>query len=119
MTMIRGILIVAAVFAAPPLALAQDEVMAARFGNTTVTHTDSGHEVHMYYNADHSFTGKVVDVGFPVKGTWAVDAGTVCLTYNPPPPSVTNPVCQPVAPHNLGDTWTVGKNTVTLMKGIQ
>jgi|SRR4051812_13728323 hypothetical protein len=117
--MMRTILIVAAVSTAPSLALAQDEVMAARFGNTTVTHTDSGHEVHMYYKADHTFTGNVVDADFRLKGTWAVNAGTVCLTYNPPPPTVSNPVCQPVVAHNIGDTWTVGKNTVTLVKGIQ
>ena len=93
--------------------------MAARYGNTTVTHTDSGHEVHMYYNADHTFTGKVVDADFNLNGTWAVNAGTVCLTYNPPPPTVTNPVCQPVVAHKIGETWTVGKNTVTLVQGIQ
>jgi hypothetical protein len=110
---------VAGLIAGPSLALAQDDVMASRFGNTIVTHTESGHEVHMYYKPDHTFTGKVVDVDFGLKGTWAVSAGTVCLTYNPPPPTVTNPVCQPVVSHGVGDTWTVGKNTVTLVKGIQ
>ena len=117
--MMRTTIIAALIIAAPSLALAQNDVMASRFGNTTVTHTDRGHEVHMYYKADHTFTGKVVDVGFDLKGTWAVNGATLCLTYNPPPPTVTNPVCQPVVAHKIGDTWTVGQNTATLVKGIQ
>jgi len=113
------VMIAAAIAAVPSLALAQDDVMSSRFGNTTVTHTESGHEVHMYYSADHTFTGKVTDVGFDLKGTWAVDGGTLCLTYTPAPPTVTNPVCQPVVAHKIGDSWTVGKNSATLVQGIQ
>ena len=112
-------IVLAAAVAAPSLGLAQDDVMVSRFGNTTVTHTERGHEVHMYYKADHTFTGKIVDVGMDLKGTWAVNAGTVCLTYTPPPPTITNPVCQPVVAHKVGDTWKVGNNVVTLMEGMR
>ncbi len=100
-------------------ASAQDDVMASRYGNTTVVKTGSGHEVHTYYNADHTFTGNVVDVGFRLKGTWAVDGGTLCLTYDPPPPGMTNPVCQPVVDHKVGDSWTTGDNSATLVAGLQ
>lgn len=118
MGMIRTVLIVAAVSAPACLASAEDDVMAPRYGNTTITHTDRGHEVHMYYKADHTFTGKIVDVGLDVKGTWTVNNGTVCLTYTPPPPTVTNPMCQAVIAHKVGDTWKVGNNTATLVDGI-
>lgn len=111
--------VVAIMIAAPSAGFAQDEAMAPRFGNTTLTHTESGHELHMYYKPDHTFTGKIVDVGWDVKGTWVVNSGTLCLTYDPPLPTVSNPVCQPVVAHKIGDTWTVGKNTATLVKGIQ
>jgi hypothetical protein len=117
--MIRTVLIVAATIAAPSLAMAQDDAMASRYGNTTVTHTESGHELHTYYKPDHTFTGKIVDVGMDVKGTWAVNSGTLCLTYTPALPLVSNPVCQPVLAHKVGDTWTTGKNTSSLVQGIR
>jgi len=97
----------------------QDDVMASRYGNTTIAKTAKGHEVHMYYNADHTFTGKVVDVGFDLKGTWTVENGLLCRTYDPLPPMTTNPDCQPVAPEKIGDTWTIEDNTATLVAGIQ
>ena len=106
--------------AVPPHAqLPTQDVMASRYGNTTIARTGSGHEVHMYYNADHTFTGKVVDVGFDLKGTWSVQNGALCRVYDPLPPMTTNPDCQPVAAQNIGDTWRVGDNTSTLVAGIQ
>jgi hypothetical protein len=115
----KTMLIVASAIAAPSLALAQDDVMASRFGNTTVAHTESGHEVHMYYKSDHTFTGKVVDVGFDLKGTWAVDGSKLCLTYDPAPPTVTNPQCQPIVAHKLGESWTSDGRAVTIVEGIK
>ncbi|HEY4113587.1 MAG TPA: hypothetical protein VGM17_05940 [Rhizomicrobium sp.] len=116
----KTILIVAALASAPALASAEDvDVMASRFGNTTIAHTESGHEVHMYYKPDHTFTGKVVDVGFDLKGTWAVNGTDLCLTYDPAPPTVTNPQCQPIAPHKVGDSWTAGGRTITIVAGVQ
>jgi len=115
----RFVVAILSALAPTSLALAQGDVMTGTYGNTVVVHTDSGHEVHIYYNADHTFTGKVVDVGFNLKGTWAVDGDTLCRTYDPVPPTVTNPVCQPIEAHNIGDNWQVGNNTATLMQGIQ
>ncbi len=100
----------------PPSA-PSDDLMSARYGNTIIAKGD--HEVHMYFNADHTFTGKVVDVGFDLKGTWALDGENLCLTYDPTPPTVVNPVCQPFAPHRIGETWTAGDRTMTLVQGIQ
>lgn len=119
MSMMWKCLSVAVVIAAPSLAAAQDDVMASRYGNTTITHTDRGHELHTYYKADHTFTGKIVDIGRDVKGTWAVNGGTLCLTYTPALPLISNPVCQPVVAHKVGDTWKAGTNTSSLVEGIK
>lgn len=98
-------------------AMAQGTV-STRFGNTVVSKGD-GPEVHTYYNADGTFTGKVIGMKLTLKGTWKVDGDKLCLTYDPPPPTVKNPVCVPNEEHAIGDTWMAGKRTVTLVQGIQ
>jgi len=101
-------------------AASADDVMSSRFGNTVVAKSSGGPEIHMYYNADHTFTGKVIGMDYQLKGTWMADnSGNICLTYNPPPPGVTNPTCLPAEAHQVGDTWTAGDRTVTLVQGIQ
>jgi hypothetical protein len=102
------------------VASADGDVMSSRFGNTLVAKTPNGQEVHMYYNADHTFTGKVIGMDYQLQGTWSADSsGNICLTYNPPPPGVTNPTCVPAEAHQIGDTWTSGGRTITLVQGIQ
>jgi phenolic acid decarboxylase len=106
------------------VAFADDSVLASRFGNTTIATDTAGAQTKVYYNADHTFSAKIV--GQTVNGTWKVDSGTVCLTYANAanlPATIPNPTCLPVAAHNVGDTWTAGegamKRTITLVKGIQ
>jgi hypothetical protein len=121
----RAILIgaaAAALFASA--AMADDSVLASRFGNTTIATEASGQTVKLYYNADHTFTTK--SGAQTASGTWKLDGGTVCLTYSSAtalPLGMTNPTCVPVTAHAVGDTWTVGdgaqKRTITLVKGIQ
>jgi len=101
-------------------ALADDDVMATRFGNTTITKDAAGNEVHLYYAADHTFSVKTN--GQTAGGTWKVDGATICLTYANPavlPAGTPNPTCVPVAAHKVGDTWTAGPYTVSLVAGIQ
>ena len=97
-------------------ALAGDEVLASRFGNTTITKAN-GVENHLYYAADHTFTAK--QGATSTKGTWKIDGGTVCLTFATPVPGTPNPACAPVSDHKVGDTWTAGPYTVSLVAGIQ
>jgi hypothetical protein len=103
-------------------AFAGDDPMAGFYGNTAVA-TGGMADTHTYYNADHTFTLKAPAFNMEWKGTWKVDGGTLCRTYETPPPGVTNPLCTPVAAHKVGDTWTMTANgqsrTVTLVKGIQ
>lgn len=102
-------------------ALASDDVMAGFYGNTVVA-TGGMAESHTYYSADHTFETKVA--GFDLKGTWAIDdKGQLCRTYPRALPGVPNPLCTPIAPHKVGDSWTVtvgsDSRTVTLKPGIQ
>lgn len=116
-TILMGTAMVAVLTSA---AIADDSVMASRFGNTTITKDAAGNETHLYYGADHTFTVKAG--GQTTNGTWKVDGATVCLTYANAailPPGTANPTCVPVAAHNVGDSWTAGPYTVSLVSGIQ
>lgn len=112
------IVILAAAFVAASISLAYaDDIMASRYGNTTVTKDAAGHESHIYYAADGTFGGKQGDASF--KGTWKIDGTTICLTSDTPIPNTPNPACAPISAHAVGDTWTAGPYTVSIVKGVQ
>lgn len=115
-------LLLTAAFAASSIAAAHaEDMMASRYGNTTISKGGSS-EVRMYYKPDGTFAGKAVGMmgmSMALKGTWKVNGSTLCLTYDAPPPGVTNPLCTPVQPHKVGDIWTAMGRTVTLAPGIQ
>jgi len=95
-----------------------DDVMATRFGNTTITSDASGASTKIYYEADHSFTG--VQGEQQLAGTWEVKGSQVCLTFSSDaPPGYPNPICTAVSAHNVGDSWTSGPFTVQLVAGHQ
>jgi len=109
------VLTASAVFAA-------DDVMASRYGNTTVTTDAKGAVTKVYYKSDGTFTAKAGDQ--TTSGTWKVDGGKICLTYTGATPTgMANPACFPITAHKVGDKWTVGegdnKRTVELVAGIQ
>jgi hypothetical protein len=121
----RAILLSAVLVLATTAALADEDVMASRYGNTTDSVDSQGIHTKLYYSADHTFKADVG--GTKVNGSWKVDSGTICLTYaNPPasmPATMPNPTCLPVMAHKVGDTWTTGegamKRSVSLKPGIQ
>lgn len=108
----------AALLLSPAMAFAAGDIMAGYYGNTVIS-KGKGHEVHTYYNADGTLTGKVIGMSIVLKGTWKVDGTSLCLTYTPPPPTVKNPVCAPADAHQIGDNWAYDGRTVTLVQGIQ
>ncbi len=109
---------VAALALSAGAAMAGEEVMASRFGNTTITSDASGASTKIYYEADHSFTG--VQGEQQLAGTWAMQGSNVCLTFtSEPPPGYPNPICAPASAHNVGDTWQAGPFTVQLVAGHQ
>jgi len=107
----------AALLIAATAAMADDDVMATRFGNTTVSKDAAGNTSKLYYNADGTFTAKQGDTSGA--GTWKVTGSTICLNFSQAIPNVPNPTCLPVAAHKVGDTWTTGPYTVSLVAGIQ
>lgn len=113
----RKILIAAAMLAVSSSLAFADDIMASRYGNTTVMTDKSGVKSMIYYAADGTFTGKQGPQAFG--GTWKLDGSNVCLTFAPPIPGVANPTCSPVAAHKVGDSWTAGERTVSLVQGIQ
>lgn len=105
--------------------LADEDVMAARYGNTTDSVDAQGIHTKLYYAADHTFKASIADV--QVHGTWKIDKGIICLTFVDPPANLPstfpNPTCLPVTAHKLGDSWTTGEGamarSVTIKPGIQ
>jgi hypothetical protein len=118
----RSIMLAAAcvLMASPALAF-DDSVMSADFGNTLISKgNNGGPEAHIYYNADHSFTGKVLSPAIALKGTWSVQGEQFCMHYTPAPFGVKNPACVTITgPHQVGDIWTDGKHQISLVAGIQ
>jgi hypothetical protein len=113
-------IILAAAFAALSVTYAcADDIMASRYGNTTMATDAKGVQTKIYYQAGGTLTGKQGDMNF--KGTWKVDAANkLCLTFSDrTPKGMTNPFCVTVAAHKVGDTWKAQDRTVMLMKGIQ
>ena len=111
----------AAIALSATVAVAADDVMASRYGNTTVSTDAQGVETKVYYNADHTFTFK--SAAQSGKGTWKLDGANICLTYETPMAGVPNPLCLPVTARKVGETWTTGegaqKRTVKLVAGVQ
>jgi opacity protein-like surface antigen len=109
-----------ALTAAP--AFAADDMMAPYYGNTVIA-TGGMADTHSNYNADHSFVMNVPSLHMTFKGTWKLDGGNMCRTFDSPPPGAPNPLCVPMTSHKVGDNWTVtidGKSrAMTLAPGIQ
>jgi hypothetical protein len=118
-------LILAAVaFAASVMvAVAAEDPMAGRYGNTVVTTTADGKEAgRTYYNADGTFSRKTP--AGEVKGTWKLDGDKLCLTQTEPaPPAGAAATCIPAhGGKKVGDSWDVTlpdgtKLKATLQKG--
>lgn len=114
-----------AVLAATP-AFAAEDILAGFYGNTVVS-TGGMLEVHTHYKPDHTFdfSASMSLISRSGTGTWKIDAsGQLCRDIKDPPTGVTNPSCSPIAPHKVGDTWTMTQKdgstrTLTLKSGIQ
>ena len=99
-------------------ALAADDIMAPRYGNTTIATNSKGQQVKTYYNADHTFT--VLQGGNTMAGKWQITNGNLCRTYDAMPDKP--PACSPAGEmHKVGETWMVGSGpgavTLTIVKG--
>ena len=114
----RKILIAVGAFALSTSLAFADDVMATRYGNTTITTDASGVQTKLYYSADGTFTGD--QSGQKFGGTWKLDgSGNICLTFSQPVQGAANPTCVPITAHKVGDTWSAGGRTISLVQGIQ
>ena len=114
----RRILLAAAALALTTSYAFADDVMATRYGNTTITTDASGVQTKLYYSADGTFTGKQSGQSF--NGTWKLDGtGNICLNFAQPVQGAPNPTCVPVSAHQVGETWSAGGRTISIVQGIQ
>jgi hypothetical protein len=94
--------------ASPTVPTPKNDILANFYGNTLIT-VDNGIKTYFYYNADHTFTGKVPQFYFVLKGTWSVnDKGEVCRIFDPLPPMLTNPDCGPMLVSKVGEVGRDG-----------
>lgn len=93
-------------------AFADDDAMAGYIGNTSISFDKQGNSVRVFYRADNVFA--MQSGGVSGGGTWAVESGKLCLTYETRPDQK---VCVPVEPHHVGDVWSHGDRRVTLLPG--
>ncbi|GAA0546685.1 hypothetical protein FHS83_000783 [Rhizomicrobium palustre] len=92
-----------------------DEIMASRYGNTTLVHETLGTS-HIYYKQDHTFSGGnwILDVS----GKWKIEDGKICLYFDKTPPMHPNPECDKVEKHAVGEKWTMNGRKFELVQGI-
>ena len=114
----RAFVLAASLVALSATAAAADDVMASFYGNTVIAKGGMA-DTHSYYNADHSFTMKAPAFNMEWKGTWKVDGGQLCRTFEKAPPGVSNPLCTPIVAQKVGDSWTVAGRAVSLVQGSQ
>lgn len=95
-----------------------DQVMGARFGNTEILENATV-EWHMYFKRNGHFSGYEARSHYPVRGTWEVQGGDLCLTFRPSLRGSRNPLCRSVSWHQVGDTWMTNGSAVRLVQGIQ
>ena len=118
----RSILLAASLIAFSAVAAyaGDEDVMATRFGNTTVIHDVLGTS-RVYYNPDHTFAAAswLCDVS----GTWKIENGKICLYAEKKPAlyslKYSNPECDVIAAHKVGDKWKQEKGDFELVQGIQ
>lgn len=114
----RSMILLAAVAAMSVSCAYADDIMASRYGNTTMATDAKGVQTKIYYQADGTLTAKQGAADF--KGTWKLGAkNRLCLTFDKQPQGMSNPFCVTAAAHKVGDTWKAGDRTVMLVKGIQ
>lgn len=117
------ILAAVAFAASAAAAIAADDPMASRYGNTVVVTTADGKEfARTYYNADGTYSRKAA--AGESKGTWKMEGANLCgAQTEPAPPAGTAPTCLPFpGVKNVGDSWDVTlpdgtKLKATLQKG--
>lgn len=93
-------------------AVAADDPVASRYGNTTIITTADGHVVKIWYEADHTVTWMVGPI--TRKGTWALEGSNMCITLQDPPGGMPAKTCNPFEVHKVGESWSVNQGAAKL-----
>ena len=96
-------------------------VLQPLIGNTVIVIDPKGLESHTHYYADGTFDGVAPAYSYHYQGKWSASAdGSICRNFDPVPPGITNPDCEPLEAHAVGDKWS-GKDggTASVVAGIQ
>jgi hypothetical protein len=104
-----GVLTMTASFAA-------DDVMASRYGNTTLALYPDGSVTRLWYNAEHTFRAKHGATEF--NGIWKIANGELCLEYRLSKLTPYETECFHANPHAIGDVWLEGPRHITLIAGV-
>lgn len=120
----RAVLAVSFVLGSALPSLAEDappaDPMALLYGNTIVLVDKGGIESHTYYAADHTFAGVAPAYSYKYQGTWELKAdGTLCRTFDPAPPGITNPDCGAFVAHAVGDAWEADGGKFSIIAGVE
>jgi hypothetical protein len=107
------------------IALAADDPMASRYGNTLVIKGADGKEIiRLYYDQGGALSTKMAD-GKTTKGTWKLEGDKICVSQTEPAPEKPEMAtqCTPfTGARKVGETWEVTrpdgtKLTATLQQG--
>ena len=112
----RAFLLAACFLAFTNAALAADDPMATRYGNTTIALAPDGTTTRLFYRADKTFVAK--RGGWQSDGTWTVIDGKVCLAFKIKHPGMGDQDCAAVVPRAVGDVWLQGHQHITLVEGM-
>jgi hypothetical protein len=118
----RPIFIAASIlaFSLAAFAASEDDIMATRYGNTTVIKDMLGTS-YVHYNKDHTFnaTSWLGDVS----GSWKIENGKMCLYAEKYPITYklkySIPECNTIEAHKVGDKWKEGNRDFELAAGIK
>jgi YD repeat-containing protein len=103
----KRILMGAAAFAlSASLAVAADDPMAGRYGNTTTVTNAKGEVTKLHYNQDGTMAVVLPD-GTKTTGKWALKDGKLCVTADAGPQKGQEQ-CNPFSgAKKVGDTWEI------------
>lgn len=100
----RILMAVAAVAFSASLAMAADDPMASRYGNTVTVTNAKGEVTKLMYNKDGTMSVVQAD-GTKGTGKWAMKDGKLCITADGGPMAGKEQCAPFTAGKKVGDTW--------------
>ena len=94
------------------------DAMQPTFGNTVVLVGADKLQTYTQFNADGTFVGRIPSLNYLYNGTWKIDSsGNLCRWFALPVPNRAQPECNSFTTHSVGDTWSAGSVTISIVQG--